>query len=465
MAVKQKTIQKSVTIQGRGLHTGIENIILTFKPAPENTGYIFKRTDLPGQPEVPAIADFVKETARGTTLVKNGVRVATIEHCLASVFTFDIDNIIIEVSAEELPIMDGSAKYFVEALEKAGIQEQKEERVEFQLDEYIKYSDPRTGSEFIAIPDDHLHYSIMIDYHTDVLGTQNAELNHISEFKQEIASCRTFVFIDEMQKLIQQNLIRGGDVNNAIVFVNRLLPQNEIDALKKFFNQPNVEVTQEGILNTCGLAFSNEPARHKLLDIVGDLSLVGRRFNAHIIAKKPGHASNVAFALKIRKHIETQEKTHQIPKYDPNEEPLLDIIEISKKLPHRPPFLLIDKIIELSDAHVVGVKNVTMNEPFFVGHFPGHPVMPGVLQIEAMAQCGGILVLSTVPDPENYISYFIKIDNVRFRNKVVPGDTLVFRLDLTSPIRRGLCQMSGKGYVGNQLAVEAEMLAQIIKEK
>ena len=465
MATKQKTIQKSVTIQGRGLHTGIANITLTFKPAPENTGYIFKRTDLPQQPEIPATADFVKETARGTTLIKNDVRVATIEHCMASVFTCDIDNIIIEVSAEEIPIMDGSAKYFVEALEKAGIKEQNEERVEFQLDEVIRYSDPKTGTEFVAIPDDHLHYSVMIDYHTDVLGTQNAELNSLSDFKQEIASCRTFVFIDEMQTLIQQNLIRGGDVENAIVFVNRLLPKEEIEVLKKFFNQPNVDVTKEGILNTCGLTFNNEPARHKLMDVVGDLSLVGKRFNAHIIAKKPGHASNVVFALKLRKHIESREKTHQIPKYDPNEEPLLDIIGISKKLPHRPPFLLIDKIIELSDTHVVGVKNVTMNEPFFTGHFPGHPVMPGVLQIEAMAQCGGILVLSTVPDPENYITYFIKIDNVRFRSKVVPGDTLLFCLNLTSPIRRGLCQMSGKGYVGNQLALEAEMLAQIVKEK
>jgi UDP-3-O-[3-hydroxymyristoyl] N-acetylglucosamine deacetylase/3-hydroxyacyl-[acyl-carrier-protein] dehydratase len=463
--VKQKTIQKVVTIHGRGLHTGIENITLTFKPAVENTGYIFKRTDLPGQPEIPAIADLVKETARGTVLIKDEVRVATIEHCLASIFTADIDNIIIEVNAEELPIMDGSAKYFVEALEQAGIQEQKEERIEFQLDECIKYSDPKTGSEFIAIPDDHLHYSVMINYNTDVLGTQNAELNDISDFKREISSCRTFVFIDEMQQLIQRGLIRGGDLDSAIVFVNRLLPQQEIEALKKFYNKPNVEVTKEGILNNCGLSFNNEPARHKLLDIVGDLALVGKHFKAHIIAKKPGHASNVAFALKIRKHIESKEKINQIPKYNPNQEPLFDIIEISKKLPHKPPFLLIDKIIELTDNYVVGVKNVTMNEPFFVGHFPDRPVMPGVLQIEAMAQCGGILVLSSVPDPENYITYFIKIDNVRFRNKVVPGDTLIFRLELTSPIRRGLCQMSGKGYVGNQLAVEAEMLAQIVKEK
>lgn len=465
MTVKQKTIQKETTLNGRGLHTGRESITVTFKPAPENTGYIFRRTDLDGQPEIPATADWVKETARGTTLIKNDVRIATIEHCLASAFALDIDNLVIELDAEEMPIMDGSAKYFLEALERAGIQEQEADRIEYSITECVNYSDPNTGTELIVIPDETLRYSVMIDYKTKVLGTQNAELNNLADFKTEIAACRTFVFIDEMEKLIEHNLIKGGDLENAIVFVNKMLPQENIERLKKFFNKPDVEVREEGILNTCNLYFPNEPARHKLLDVVGDLALVGMRFKGHVIARKPGHASNVAFALKLRKHLQQQEKLSKIPKVDPNVPPLYDIMEISKKLPHRSPFLLIDKILELSDSHVVGVKNITMDEPFFVGHFPDRPVMPGVLQIEAMAQCGGILALSTVPDPENYITYFLKIDNVRFRNKVMPGDVLAFRLDLLSPIRRGLCHMIGKGYVGNQLAIEAEMMAQIVKEK
>ncbi|MDR0364736.1 MAG: bifunctional UDP-3-O-[3-hydroxymyristoyl] N-acetylglucosamine deacetylase/3-hydroxyacyl-ACP dehydratase [Bacteroidales bacterium] len=462
---KQKTILREVSLQGRGLHTGKENITVTFKPAPEDSGYIFKRIDLEGIPEINAVADLVRETARGTTLIKGDLRIATVEHCLASIFALNIDNIYIEIDAEEMPIMDGSAKYFVEALESAGLQEQEADRKEYVITEPISYSDPNTGSEFIVVPDEALRYSIMIDYNTEVLGTQNAILFDLADFKKEISSSRTFVFIDEMEPLIKHNLIKGGDLNNAIVFVNKILPQEDIARLKIFFNRPDVEVKKEGILNNCELSFPNEPARHKLLDVIGDLALVGMRFTGHVIARKPGHAANVAFALKIRKYIQAQDKLSKIPKVDANTPALFDIVDITKKLPHRPPFLLIDKILELSETHVVGVKNVTMNEPFFVGHFPDRPVMPGVLQIEAMAQCGGILALSTVPDPENYITYFVKIDNVRFRAKVVPGDILAFRLELLTPVRRGLFHMGGKGYVGNQLVVEAELMAQIVKEK
>ncbi|MDL2254735.1 bifunctional UDP-3-O-[3-hydroxymyristoyl] N-acetylglucosamine deacetylase/3-hydroxyacyl-ACP dehydratase [Bacteroidales bacterium OttesenSCG-928-J16] len=465
MAVKQKTILQEISLHGRGLHTGKENITVTFKPAPADTGYVFRRIDLEGEPEIPAVADLVRETARGTTLIKGEAKVATIEHCLAAVFALDIDNIFIEIDAEEMPIMDGSAQHFVEKLEKAGIQEQEADRKEYVITEPITFSNPETGSEFILVPDDTLRYSVMINYDKAVLGTQNAVLENLSDFKTEIAASRTFVFLSEMEPLIKHNLIKGGDLENAILFVDKILPQEDIDRLKAFFNKPDVEVKKEGILNNCELTFPNEPARHKLLDVVGDLALAGMRFKGHVIARKPGHASNVAFALKIRKFLQAQEKLAKVPHVDPNATALFDIIDIQKKLPHRPPFLLVDKILELSETHVVGVKNVTMNEPFFVGHFPDRPVMPGVLQIEAMAQCGGILALSTVPDPENYITYFVKIDNVRFRAKVVPGDVLAFRLDLLSPVRRGIFHMAGKGYVGNQLVIEAELMAQIVKEK
>lgn len=464
METKQKTIKQPMTITGNGLHTG-KPVQLTFKPAPENYGYRFKRIDLPNAPEIPAIVDYVKETSRGTTLIKNDVRIATIEHCMAAVFASDIDNILIEIDAEEVPILDGSAKIFVETLEKAQICEQNATRIYFELSKTITYSNHELGIEYVAIPDTEMRFSVMTDYNTEVLNTQSASLLHLSDFNKEIAPCKTFCFVDELQQLIKHNLVKGGDLDNAIVFVNKILPDSEIAELQKVFNKPNVKVEKTGILNNCKLSFYNEPARHKLLDLLGDMALIGKRFNAHIIATKPGHTHNAIFAKKLKEALDEAAKQMSIPKYDPTVAPLYDINEIQKKLPHRPPFLLIDKIIEMTDTYVVGIKNVTMNEPFFVGHFPGRPVMPGVLQIEAMAQCGGILVLSTVPDPENYITYFMKIDNVRFRAKVEPGDTLVFRLELMSPIRRGLCQMSGKGYVGGNVVIEAEMLAQIVKEK
>lgn len=464
MNVKQKTIIQEITLSGAGLHTG-KPVNLTFKPAPENFGIRFKRIDLPNHPEIPALVDYVKDTSRGTTLIKDDVRIATIEHCMASVFASDIDNILIEIDSDEVPILDGSAKLYIEALEKAGIAEQNATRTVFELTKPIHYSDSETGIEYVAIPSPEMRFSVMTDYNTQVLNTQNATLNHISDFKTEIAPCKTFCFIDELQQLIKYNLVKGGDLDNAIVFVNRILPENEIAELQQFFNKPHVKVEKTGILNNCELTFYNEPARHKLLDVVGDMALTGMRFNAHIIATKPGHKHNTIFAKKLKTHFEDEEKQLLIPKYDPKAQPLFDINDIQKKLPHRPPFLLVDKIMEMTDTYIIGVKNVTMNEPFFVGHFPDRPVMPGVLQIEAMAQCGGVLILSTVPDPENYITYFMKIDNVRFRAKVEPGDTLVFRLDLMSPIRRGLCQMSGKGYVSGKLVIEAEMLAQVVKEK
>lgn len=464
MNTAQKTIKQEVEIKGTGLHTG-KPVRLVFKPAPINFGYRFKRVDLPEQPEIQALVEYVKDTSRGTTIIKDNVRIVTAEHCIAAVFASDIDNILIELDSEEVPILDGSSKLFFEALEKAGICEQAAERKMYVLTKPVSFSDPKTGIEYLAVPDQEMRYSVMTDYNTQVLNTQHAVLNHIKDFKTEIAPCKTFCFLDELQQLIKANLVKGGDLDNAIVFVDKIIQKDEIEELRKFFNKPDVKIEKTGILNNCELLFYNEPARHKLLDVVGDLALIGTRFNAHIFASKPGHKHNVIFALKLKEHFEEEIKQQLIPKYDPKAKPLMDINEIQQKLPHRPPFLLIDKIMEMTDTYVIGIKNVTMNEPFFVGHFPSRPVMPGVLQIEAMAQCGGILVLSTVPDPENYITYFMKIDNVRFRSKVEPGDTIVFRLDLMSPIRRGLCQMLGKGYVGDKLVIEAEMLAQIVKEK
>lgn len=456
----QKTIKKPVTVSGLGLHTGAK-VNLTFNPAPINHGFIFRRIDLEGQPEVEASVENVNSTDRGTCIEKNGAKIYTIEHSLSALTGMDIDNCLLEIDGPEMPIMDGSSRAFVEAIKDAGIDEQDAEREYYEIDTVLSYTDPKNKVELLALPAKNYKLSVMIDFETRVLSTQNAQLDHIEDYYKEIAPCRTFVFLHELEYLLSNDLIKGGDLSNAIVFVNKPVSQEELDRLAELFNKPKVEVKSEGILNNLDLYFQNEPARHKLLDVIGDLSLAGKRIKGQIIARRPGHAANVEFAKIIKKHFN---KTDDIPVYDPNKEPLYDVNGVMKFLPHRPPFLLVDKIMEMTQTHVIGVKGVTMNEPFFVGHFPGEPVMPGVLQIEAMAQVGGVLAMNTVPDPENYITLFLKIEEVKFRNKVVPGDTLVFQLKLINPIRRGLCYMSGTAYVGKKVVMEARMLARIIKK-
>ncbi|UMB61070.1 bifunctional UDP-3-O-[3-hydroxymyristoyl] N-acetylglucosamine deacetylase/3-hydroxyacyl-ACP dehydratase [Lutibacter sp. A80] len=462
MSTKQKTIKKEVTLSGVGLHTG-NKVLITFKPAPINYGYAFVRIDLEGEPVIEASAEYVVNTQRGTNLEKRGVFVNTSEHVLAAVVALDIDNICIEINSAEPPIMDGSSKQFVEALEKAGIEEQSAEREEYVVKEIISYKDEATGSEIILMPSDEYQITSMVDFGTKVLGTQNATLNSLKDFKNEISNARTFSFLHELEMLLDNNLIKGGDLNNAIVYVDKEISEATMDKLKKAFNKESLTVKPNGILDNLTLRWANEAARHKLLDVIGDLALVGTRIRGKVIANKPGHLINTTFAKKLQKIIK-HEKRNKVPTFDLNQPPLMDIHQIMNILPHRPPFLLIDRIIELSDKHVVGMKNVTMNENFFVGHFPGSPVMPGVLQVEAMAQCGGVLVLSTVPDPENYLTYFMKMDNVKFKQKVLPGDTLIFKAELMSPIRRGICHMQSYGYANGKLVVEAELMAQIAKK-
>lgn len=464
MADKQRTIEKAVSVTGKGLHTGAP-VTLTFNPAPENHWYKFQRTDLEGQPIIDADCDLVVDTSRGTTLEKNGARVHTTEHVLAALVGMGIDNCLIQVTGPEMPIMDGSSLKFIEILETAGIVEQEAERDYFELTENLTYEDPVKKVEMLAIPQDEFRITVMVDYGSEVLGTQHASMYHVGEFKNEIAPCRTFVFLRELEALIAHNLIKGGDLDNAIVLVDSELPEEKLNHLRKVFNKPDVEVKGKGVLNNTKLRFFNEPARHKLLDIVGDLALVGRPMKIHVLAARPGHAGNVDFAKKLKALAKKQKAEKDYPKVDLNQAPLLNIMDIMKILPHRQPMLLVDKIMELSTEHVIGVKNVTLNEEFFKGHFPGEPVMPGVLLIEAMAQCGGVLVLKTVPDPENYLTYFMKIDGVKFKQKVIPGDTVVFSLNLLTPIRRGICHMKGVAYVNNKPVMEAEMMAQIVKVK
>ena len=465
MSEKQRTLKSEISISGIGLHTG-EKVNVTICPAPVNHGYKFQRIDLPEQTIINADADLVVATDRGTTLEYKGARVYTTEHILAAIYGCQIDNVLIKIDAPEIPIMDGSSKLFVEAILATGFEEQDAEREYFELTENIPWEDAEKGIEFLAIPDTNYRLTVMVDYKSPVLGTQHASMYNLEQFNTEIAACRTFVFLRELEFLAQNNLIKGGDLDNAIVLVDRLdIPQEELDRLAKLLGKENLKISIEGIgvLNSTKLQFENEPARHKLLDIVGDLALVGKPIKAHILAARPGHSGNVRFAKVLKDQIKKQQNANR--KFDLEKEPLYNIVDIERMLPHRYPFLMVDKIMEIQEESIIGVKNITMNEPIFTGHFPGNPVFPGVLQIEAMAQVGGIFALSKVEEPHLYSTYFMKINNVKFKQKVLPGDTVVFELNLISPIRRGLVEMSGKAYVNGKVVCEAEMLAQVIKDK
>lgn len=464
MNVKQRTIKNEISISGVGLHTG-KPATLTFKPAPENHGYKFKRIDLKNSPIIEADVDNVTDTSRGTTISQNGASVSTIEHLLAAFVGMEIDNVLIEIDGPEVPILDGSSIEYTQAIEKAGIQTQSQDREYYVIQDNIHYTEADRKVEMVAMPLDGYRFTCMIDYNSPILGSQHASISSIDEFQKEIASSRTFCFLHELEMLVANNLIKGGDLNNAIVVVDKEVSKEELSSLAKLFNREDIAVAREGILNNIELRHQNEPARHKLLDMIGDLALIGMPIKGHIMAARPGHAANIAFAKKIKAQIRKERSRKNVKVYNPNAKPYYDTVQIMNILPHRPPFLMIDKILELTQEYVVGVKNVTMNEDFFVGHFPGAPVFPGVLQIEAMAQTGGILVLNTVPDPENYLTLFLKIENARFKAQVNPGDTLIFRCDLITPIRRGIAQMKGVGMVGEKVVVEAELMAQIVKVK
>lgn len=465
MAEQQRTLKEAIKLSGVGLHTG-EHVTVEIVPAPANHGYKFQRIDLEGEPTINADCDLVVATDRGTTLEQNGARVYTTEHLLAALYGCQVDNALIKIDGPEIPIMDGSSLLFVNAIENAGYEDQDAERIYLELDENIAWEDVDKGIEFLAVPDINYRITVMVDYKSPVLGTQHATMYHIGEFNEHISKCRTFVFLRELEFLAKNDLIKGGDLDNAIVLVERNdVSKEELDRLAKLLGKEDLKISIDGIgvLNSTKLQYENEPARHKLLDIVGDLALIGRPLKAHILAARPGHSGNVRFAKVLKEYMKNQAKAAR--KFDLTKDPLYDINDIEKMLPHRFPFLMVDKIMEIKEESIWGVKNITMNEPIFQGHFPGNPVFPGVLQIEAMAQVGGIFALSKVEDPHLYSTYFMKIDNVKFKQKVLPGDSVVFELKLLSPIRRGLVNMGGAGYVNGKVVVEADMLAQIVKDK
>lgn len=464
MPVKQNTLKNEFSLKGKGLHTGKE-VCVTFKPAEENTGCNIVRTDIDGKPLIPARAEYVKFVDRSSCLEKDGVKIYTLEHAMAALYGCGIDNCLIEMDGEEFPILDGSAKFYVEAIGKVGSLEQQEDRNYFVVKEPMEYFCEETNTKITLLPDEDYNINLVVAYDSPYLPMQYATFSAATtDFAKEIAPCRTFVFLREVEMLLANNLIKGGDLENAIVIVDREVSQQETDRLAKQFGYDHIEVKQ-GVLNNLTLHFDNEPARHKLLDVIGDLALCGRFIKGRIIAERPGHKANTAMAMKIAKAIVAAEREDVCPDVDVTSEPLMDINKIRTLLPHRPPFLLVDKIFKVTDSCVIGCKNVTMNEPFFVGHFPDEPVMPGVLMVEAMSQCGGILVLNMVPDPENYSTYFMKIDGVKFRKKVIPGDTLIFKLVTTAPIRRGIVSMKGYAFVGKTLVCEGEFMAQVARTK
>lgn len=459
---KQHTLKGSFTLQGKGLHTGLP-ITITFNPAPDNFGYKIKRVDLENQPVIDALAENVGNTQRGTVLVKDNVYVSTVEHAMAALYALRIDNCLIEVNAPEFPILDGSSIQYVDAINKVGLQEQSEDRDYFVVRHKMEVIDEESGSRLTLLPDDRFCINSFIEFESKYIPNQSASLEHLNDFVQDIAGSRTFVFVREIQKLREAGLIKGGDLDNAIVIYERQISQPELDSLADLLGVPHKDATELGYLNNRQITYPNEPARHKLLDIIGDMALVGKPIKGRIIATRPGHKINNKLARVIRKEIKQNEVPPPI--YDPNKESIFDINRIKELLPHRYPFLMVDKVIEIGQKHIIGVKNITMNEPYFQGHFPQEPVMPGVLQVEAMAQVGGMLILSQIEEPERYSTYFLKIDNVKFRNKVVPGDTLLFRLNLMSEVRRGIANMKGYAFIGDRLVSEAEFTAQIVKNK
>jgi len=464
MSEKQRTLAKEISLTGKGLHSGI-NVTMTFKPAPANHGYKFCRVDLPERPVIDALAEHVTDTSRGTTIVHNNISVSTIEHVLASFHGLRVDNVLIELDGPEAPIMGGAASKFVEAINKAGIVEQKEERNYFIVKQKITFSDEEHGVDLIVYPDDHFSINVLIDYNSKILGNQYAILDSLDDFEEEISRSRTFVFFHELEPLYKMGLIKGGDLDSAIVILEKEVEQAEIDRIAKLFNRPGINTHTAGVLNNTELRYPNEPARHKLLDIMGDLALVGHPIRGKVVATRPGHYANTRLAKVMRQEMKKALSKRDIPLYDASQPPVYTVDEIKKRLPHRYPFLMVDKIIALDETSIVGIKNATFNESFFQGHFPDEPIMPGVLLVEALAQTGGLLVLSSVEEPEKYSTYFLKIDKVKFKNKVVPGDTVILKMELTDVIRRGIVTMFGQAYVGNKLVLEGELTAQVIKNK